>query len=261
MPFTFAHPAAVLPLKKHLGSFGVLTAMVIGSMTPDFVYFVPIGIDGRASHSIPALFWFCMPSGLFIYLVFHRWLRQPLVSLLPRSVQTRIVTTSAHCRLRDLPAILVSLFVGAVTHLAWDSFTHANSPWQSLRPILDLELFAVGSYQVFVFRALQHSSSILGMMAIAWWIRRWHASTKAQYPVAKRRPAKNKMIVYVVITTLFAGLIGVTVGYSAIGPRVGVLALQYFAVKAIVTAVPVFVVVFLGYCVWWHSVSSTGTEQ
>ncbi|MSQ59664.1 MAG: DUF4184 family protein [Betaproteobacteria bacterium] len=40
MPFTIAHPAAALPLLRPLRGFGVLSALVIGSMTPDFPYFL-----------------------------------------------------------------------------------------------------------------------------------------------------------------------------------------------------------------------------
>ena len=35
MPFTFAHPAAVVPLLRPLGRYGVLSALVIGSIVPD----------------------------------------------------------------------------------------------------------------------------------------------------------------------------------------------------------------------------------
>jgi hypothetical protein len=260
MPFTFAHPAAVLPLRKYLGRFGVLSALVIGSMSPDFVYFAPVGIHGSASHSIPGLFWFCIPIGLLIYLAFHRWLKQPLVSLLPHSVQRPIAPTSVCGLFQNLPAVFASLLIGALTHVAWDSFTHAKSPWQILRPILDQELFAIGSYQVFVFRVLQHSSTLLGTVLLAWWARQWYASSQAVYPVARRGLARTKMIIALAITSLFAAIAGLVAGLSAIGSRTGVLALQHFAVKAIVTAVPVFVVVFIGYCIWWQMESAAARK-
>lgn len=72
MPLTFAHPAAVLPTSRSLGRFGVLSALVIGSMAPDFVYFVPLGIHGSESHSIRGLIWFCVPSGMLVFFAYHR---------------------------------------------------------------------------------------------------------------------------------------------------------------------------------------------
>ena len=50
MPFTFAHPAAVIPFcKKH--QYVSVTALVLGGMAPDFEYFLhfrPYGIIGHA---------------------------------------------------------------------------------------------------------------------------------------------------------------------------------------------------------------------
>jgi hypothetical protein len=40
MPFTFAHPAIVLPLKHLPKRWYSLTGLIIGSMTPDFEYFI-----------------------------------------------------------------------------------------------------------------------------------------------------------------------------------------------------------------------------
>ena len=41
MPWTFAHPAAVLPLRRFSGP-GLLSfaALVIGSTSPDFLYYI-----------------------------------------------------------------------------------------------------------------------------------------------------------------------------------------------------------------------------
>ena len=39
MPFTFAHPAAVLPFAKKHSSYISVTALILGSMAPDFPIF------------------------------------------------------------------------------------------------------------------------------------------------------------------------------------------------------------------------------
>jgi hypothetical protein len=60
MPFTISHAAAVLPLSRT----GLpLAALMIGSMSPDFAYFLPAR-TGLLSHSVPGLFKFCWPSAL-----------------------------------------------------------------------------------------------------------------------------------------------------------------------------------------------------
>src|SRR5262245_46796273 len=131
MPFTFAHPAAAVPLRGVLGRYGVLSALVIGSLTPDFPYFLPLDIPREVSHSLPALAWFCLPMGLLVYVLFHVFLKGPLLALLPPATLCRLGPYTS--RFQSLPqaswtAVIVSLLCGAVTHLLWDAFTHNNAP-------------------------------------------------------------------------------------------------------------------------------------
>ncbi|WP_240482010.1 DUF4184 family protein [Flavobacterium psychrophilum] len=39
MPFTFSHPAIILPLRYLPRQWFSLTGLIIGSLTPDFEYF------------------------------------------------------------------------------------------------------------------------------------------------------------------------------------------------------------------------------
>jgi Domain of unknown function (DUF4184) len=252
MPFTLAHPAAALPLNRFLGSFGSPPALIIGSMVPDLVLFMPLGIDRAASHSVSALFWFCLPVGLLLYILFTCWLRQPFYALLPNDVQRRISPRAMPTTSRAWFAIAVSLVIGAGTHLIWDSFTHANSPWSGLRWLLDYELFALGSYQVFVFRVLQLGGSLIGLSCLVWWSIRWHRKSDARYPIAKVLPTKKVIYCSLALVSVLAIAIATAAGLSVVGSKVGMLALQYFTVEAIVTAIPVYVFAFMGYCVWWH---------
>ena len=57
MPFTLAHVVAAVPLRRALGRRAVVSALVIGTMVPDFRYFVP-GIYDIETHTPRA------PSGL-----------------------------------------------------------------------------------------------------------------------------------------------------------------------------------------------------
>jgi hypothetical protein len=103
VPYPFAHPAAVLPLVRPMGRLGVTSALVIGSMVPDAWYLVP-GLVRADSHSFEGLFWFCLPVGFVLYLL---W-----TGSRPRA---------------SAAAVAVSLLAGAATHLAWDGLTHSYS--------------------------------------------------------------------------------------------------------------------------------------
>jgi hypothetical protein len=62
-------------------------------------------------------------------------------------------------------AVAVSLLLGAASHLAWDAFTHPSAPVVRALDVLRAPLFAVGSYQVFTYKVLQHGGTLLGVLA------------------------------------------------------------------------------------------------
>ena len=51
MPFTLCHPAIVLPLYRYAARITSLPGLVIGSMSPDFVYFLSLGISRSFTHT------------------------------------------------------------------------------------------------------------------------------------------------------------------------------------------------------------------
>ena len=122
MPYPIAHPAAVIPLARPLGRIGVPSALAIGSVVPDLWYFVP-GLDRSDSHSAAGLVWFCLPAGLLAYALFHTVLKQPLIALIsPRLAYY----ACAGLPQRPWTAVVISLLVGALTHLVWDALTHSQ---------------------------------------------------------------------------------------------------------------------------------------
>jgi len=156
----------------------VLSALVIGSMAPDFSYFLPFPISRSQSHSIAGLFWFCVPVGLVAYVAFQRLLARPLVDLLPASLRMRLLPV-IDARV-DAPwrAVIVSLFVGAATHIAWDAFTHAGAPIVRVSRALRFHLVTISGYPLSVYTILQHLSTALGFALIALWIWRWVRSAQ-----------------------------------------------------------------------------------
>jgi hypothetical protein len=147
VPYPFAHPVAVLPLARPMGRFAVPSALAIGSIIPDLWYFVPL-VSRADSHSAAALLWFCLPVSLLAYTMFHLLLKHPLIALLPRAAACRLGSFTPH----GLPGVawhvvIVSLLVGALTHIVWDGLTHSNG--QNL---------------------LQHASTVLGTAILAWWL-------------------------------------------------------------------------------------------
>lgn len=120
MPFTPAHPAAVLALRR-LGL--PTTALVVGSMVPDLPLFVPVGPGYRVTHSVGGLLTFDVVAGLALLAVWFLALRDAAVDLAPDAVRSRLAPT-ARPDLRGWLLAVPALVVGAVTHVVWDAFTH-----------------------------------------------------------------------------------------------------------------------------------------
>lgn len=196
MPFTFAHPAAVVPLLRPLGRYAVLSALVIGSIAPDFSYFLPFPMSRSRSHDLWGLFWFCMPLGAAAYALFHTLLAAPWIDLLPGGLRARCRAIAEARVAPALPAIAISLFAGAATHIAWDAFTHAGAPIVRVSRALRFHLATLSGYPISVYTILQHLSTAAGLALVAVWIRRWQrgaapAVTEPRFSLgdAKRRLA------------------------------------------------------------------------
>ena len=141
MPFTVSHAAAVLPLHRLSKGRLPLAAMMIGSMSPDFAYFLPMGLGRGSTHDLEGLFLFCWPVGLAVWLLYVRLLERATIELLPLAWRERVSRSDSELSIRSLALVSLGVILGAITHIAWDSFTHANTIMTDTFPALSAELF------------------------------------------------------------------------------------------------------------------------
>jgi len=71
MPFTFSHPAIVLSLSYLPKRWVSMVGLIIGSMVPDFEYFMRMKVKSIYSHTWPGLFWFDLPLGLILMFIYQ----------------------------------------------------------------------------------------------------------------------------------------------------------------------------------------------
>lgn len=238
MPFTLAHPIAAIPLRPLMGKTGVLSALVVGSMTPDLPYFLPLGVDRISSHSPAGLFWFCLPAGLAAYVLFHSILKPAASFLFPPDLRRKLPVMPGDAWMPAVPmaAVLVSLLMGAVTHVVWDSFTHADGFLVKALPVLSISLFEVDGYRVFIYKLLQHGSSLAGMALLALWGWRWLARARPRSSEAGWQPPEQAWASCWVALVAITALVGLMVGLNGIGPATGIWALQRFLVTGVTSA-------------------------
>lgn len=205
MPFTFSHAAAVVPFSRR-GL--VLSALVVGSMAPDFEYFLRLERTATISHTLPGLFLFCVPGGLVVLSLFHFLLKRPLLTLLPASHQQRLLPVTRPFTLlpaRRLLLILLSLALGAFTHLAWDSFTHRSGWMVQQLPWLKTVIVQTPLGRLQVYKALQHGSTLAGLGLLVCWYARWYRRAPAPPLPASPLPAVARLSI-VALIALAAGL-------------------------------------------------------
>jgi Domain of unknown function (DUF4184) len=169
MPFTLAHPAAVLPFARPLARWRLLSAAVIGSMTPDFGWFSPWRPARFETHGADALLTFCLPVGLATYWIFQRVIRTPIIELLPPGAYGRwreSVSPADYANLKQWIFAALGVLGGAITHLIWDAFTHEGARGLRLIPSLEDRALDFGNFHLYGAHLLQDANSLAGLIVV-----------------------------------------------------------------------------------------------
>lgn len=213
MPFTFAHPAAVLPLRRF--RFLQTIPLIIGSIAPDLPYFVPSRFNRLTvdTHTPLGIVWADIPIGLCV-LLFCFLFRGPLtISMTPRA---RALSLQSMARFKGQPQhwllAILAIYVGAWTHLAWDSFTHDNG-WMVRRVAALSAPITIGAYTGTMCHVLQYASSIAGLLILASWYLRL-PTPAAEPPNALATPPSVRVVILLLVFVA-ATAIGVYVGGRA----------------------------------------------
>lgn len=175
MPFTISHAAAVLPFARFLKGRSLLSAALIGSMVPDFGIFSPMHPPRSETHGLVALVTFCLPVGLAAFWLFQYCIKPAAIAVLPDNHYRVAAACASPAPIRDVRswvAAAAGVLLGALTHLAWDAFTHEGARGIRMIPALDELSIAAAGHHLAGQRLLQDVSSLIGLAIIAgWWLR------------------------------------------------------------------------------------------
>ena len=167
MPNPIAHPAAAIPFAK---AGLVFSALVIGSISPDFGYFIPLP-GPFFMYTVPGLILFDAPVGFILLWIFHTFVKWPLITLLPVALQRRLVRYASGFSFgprKRLGLIFLSLLVGSLTHVVWDSFTH-DYGWM----VRQIEFLNIPIGGAPLYGILQNLSTIIGFALMIYWFIKW----------------------------------------------------------------------------------------
>jgi len=251
MPFTLSHPAAALPLRRLL-PWAPLTALAIGSMTPDFPYFVGWDELRFRTHSLPSVATFSIPVGLVTYFAYERWLRAAWCDLLPASVAARVPRSATHSRWL---AVTGALALGALTHVLWDSFTHEHQPGVELVRALNVVIVELLGFPVRGYNLLQHGSTLVGLALLARWFHCWLRRTpRGELPASWERARRARRRA----PLLACGALAPAAFAHALHlgpPGADLLSLRNFVGNAVVSGMSLTLGSLLAYAVWWWRVA------
>ncbi|KQL44489.1 hypothetical protein AN963_24125 [Brevibacillus choshinensis] len=203
MPFTFAHPAIVLPLRQH--HYFHFPALLIGSMAPDYEYFFRMQAYSTYSHTIVGVFYFDIPLVIMLWLLYTHVVKRPLLHSLPAFIGKSFhldgtrQSTDALRSWRSSVIFLYSALLGIISHLVWDAFTHKGAFAVARLPFLTQHL-SLGGIDLPVYKVLQHGSTCVGFAAIAFVI--WRCGKGIPTSTVKRVvPAWLKWLYWLGIAT------------------------------------------------------------
>jgi Domain of unknown function (DUF4184) len=246
MPYTLSHVAAAVPFSRLLARLGVLSAVVIGSMVPDFWYLLPLDLPRLATHSAMALVTFCLPVGLLSFWLFQLLMKTPLIAVLPDQPYMRWQPYAAPASWRSPWQWLLAaggVLGGAVVHLAWDGFAHEDGRGVRMVPELADPLVKLHGHLLTGARLVQDLSSLLGLalviLAIAYALR-----SSGRLVVTPRALSASERHIWVgiyLLTTLVCGagfliLDHSSTNYQWIGGSIGVGSVAVALLRALVLA-------------------------
>jgi hypothetical protein len=252
MPFTFSHPAAVVPLARR----GLLLSpLIVGSMAPDFPYFLQLSTASMYGHTLPGVFPFCIPAGLAALWVFHGVLEMPLLSLLPDGPHERLAGLAGNFRFGPWNRFLMVVFcllVGALSHIAWDSFTHAEGWMVQRLPSLRVPIIHIAGETIRIYKMLQHGSTVGGLALLVYWYLRWYRTAPSPQVCPSRRFSTATRRTLAVSLVAIPSTVAVVYGLLTLVPASSLEILRQFAGHAVLFGGVCGMIEVVLYGIWWH---------
>jgi hypothetical protein len=254
MPNPIAHPAASIPFTR-IGL--IFSALVIGSISPDFGYLV-LHFSYLNSLLTPffmnttwGLILFDVPVALLLLWLFHTFMKWPLLSLLPESLQRRLFNHARGFTFRPLKhfaLILLSLLVGSLTHVIWDSFTH-ESGWT----VKHFTLLSTSINGVPLYTVLQNLGTVLGITLLIYWTIKWLRTAPPSNQLPWHFPRKVVTIFFALTITALAIAEGIII-YPRIVNGSSLVGHHYMMDSIIIWPVLIISLFFAAYCTAWMMV-------
>ena len=207
-------------------------------------------------HTLLGIFLVNIPAGLTVLWLFHAVLKYPLLSLLPITHQQCLMplaTPFYFVPWRRFWFIVLSVPVGALTHIVWDSFTHYGWRVQQL-PVLRTPVIEMDQKVVRVPHLLQQGSTLLGAALLFYWHWRWFKpAPRAPITSLTLLPIKTKRLI-ILICGLSAGFLGSLYAVLNISPFTSLRSFDIFVGKTVISGMTIAFVELVIFSLFWHKI-------
>ena len=164
------------------------------------------------------------PVGLLVLWIFHNLLKEPLLTLFSPLYHQRLYPYNQTFYFNPFPRFLLialSLFLGALTHIGWDSMTHGNGWMVQHLSLFQAELMTLAGVPLIVYFVFKHSSTILGIVLLLYWCWQWYRYNPTIDSELQRRSTWKQSIAFFALFLVLSGVGGIVlavlsskVGYS-----------------------------------------------
>ncbi|ANQ48378.1 DUF4184 family protein [Flammeovirga sp. MY04] len=163
MPIPIAHPMAVLPIFRYSHILSV-SALIIGSMVPDFEHFLELRVSDKTGHTILGVFIYDLPVGIIIYYI-NKWYLKPILKIVsPIRFRQFYHPVKRYTFLQ----IVLSLLIGIATHFLLDAVTGEEGYFVKDLPYLFTEVQVTSSVRMNIHLIIWIFVSIFGAMNCFW---------------------------------------------------------------------------------------------
>jgi hypothetical protein len=209
MPFTLAHPAAIMPLRR-LRYLPTL-ALLVGSIVPDVPYYLPsrdLTVSWVDLHSLFGAVVAGIPLGMLILAV-GLLLRRPLTALMTERARWVALREAEAFLSRPVNWLLAipAVFVGSLTHILWDGFTHGDTWITSRVSVFSRQVDVFGLYTGPISHILQYVTTVLGLLIIWYWYHLVAAQAPPEVAAGSNRPRLRRALTLVIAGAVAMGIV------------------------------------------------------
>lgn len=190
MPFTISHAAVVVPFTQTSRNYLSLTGLIIGSMVPDFLYFIFLNPYFNSGHQWWGIFVYDIPLSILLAYIYHMLVKPILVPFLPRWAGNRLLryrwfNWNSYFR-QHYVVVLISVVSGILTHFFLDAFTHEEGYFVLLSSFLRRNI-TVWQHPMKMWYLMQYLSSVAGLLLLFYFFLKTPAVNSARkLPIARK---------------------------------------------------------------------------